>query len=62
MSKRILITGAATGFGKGAAFELARRGHSVTAGVLDSAFSQPPGSSWTSPHNHAHALGSQWLV
>jgi len=36
MSKRILITGAATGFGKGAAFELARRGHSVTAGVLDS--------------------------
>lgn len=33
MSKTILITGATSGFGKGAAFELARRGHHVLAGV-----------------------------
>jgi short-subunit dehydrogenase len=30
---KILITGAASGFGRGAALELARRGHEVTAGV-----------------------------
>ena len=33
MPKRILITGAATGFGQGAAIALAKRGHSVIAGV-----------------------------
>jgi short-subunit dehydrogenase len=33
MSKKILITGATSGFGKGAAFDLARRGHHVLAGV-----------------------------
>jgi len=31
MNKRILITGAGTGFGRGAAFELARKGHHVIA-------------------------------
>ena len=33
MSKRVLVTGSGSGFGKGAALELARRGHSVIAGV-----------------------------
>lgn len=33
MSKRILITGAATGFGHGTAIGLAKAGHSVIAGV-----------------------------
>jgi len=35
MSKTILITGAGSGFGRGAAVELARRGHKVIAAVLD---------------------------
>ena len=33
MSKSILITGAGSGFGRGAAMQLARRGHAVTAAV-----------------------------
>lgn len=33
MSKCILITGAASGFGRSTAWELARRGHHVIAGV-----------------------------
>ncbi|NVK43791.1 MAG: SDR family oxidoreductase [Oceanospirillaceae bacterium] len=32
MSKRVLITGAASGFGRGVAFGLARQGHEVIAG------------------------------
>lgn len=32
MSKTVLITGAGTGFGRGVAFELAQRGHTVIAG------------------------------
>lgn len=32
MSKTVLVTGAATGFGRGVAFGLARRGHRVIAG------------------------------
>jgi NAD(P)-dependent dehydrogenase (short-subunit alcohol dehydrogenase family) len=35
MGKTILITGAGSGFGRGAAIELARRGHRVIAGVLN---------------------------
>lgn len=34
MTKTILITGAGSGFGKGSALELARRGHTILAGVL----------------------------
>jgi len=33
LPKRILVTGAGSGFGKGTSLELARRGHSVLAGV-----------------------------
>lgn len=37
MAKTIMITGAGTGFGKGAAFALARRGHRVLAATYDQA-------------------------
>lgn len=37
MPKTVLITGAGSGFGRGAAIELARRGHKVIAAVLDEA-------------------------
>lgn len=33
MAKRILVTGAATGFGRGTSLALAKRGHTVIAGV-----------------------------
>ena len=41
MSKTILITGATSGFGKGAAFSLARRGHRIIAGVRSDEKAEP---------------------